>query len=166
MWWLFPCGAFNRLLTRNKKPPPKWAEALTRICGTTEWEERFYKANAQPGLFGSIHSDRDRPLAAARCERCGDRRSIRGKVGEGIMAAGNPFAVAVAALIERDHAEAVIGEARCELVPRVARLVEAMEQDHGRAIGRTAIEVVKAPPGELDETHRRIFPDFGAAINS
>lgn len=56
MWWLFPCGAFNRLLTRHKKPPTRWAEALTRICGTAEWEERFYKTSAEPGLFGSIHS--------------------------------------------------------------------------------------------------------------
>jgi len=57
MWWLFPCGAFNRLLTKGKKPPPKWSAALTRICGTNEWEERFYRASEQPGLFGSIHSE-------------------------------------------------------------------------------------------------------------
>jgi three-Cys-motif partner protein len=56
LWWLFPCGAFNRLLTRRKKPPEKWSEALTRICGTTEWEKRFYKEIDAPGLFESIHS--------------------------------------------------------------------------------------------------------------
>jgi three-Cys-motif partner protein len=57
MWWLFPCGAFNRLLTKGKKPPPNWSAALTRICGTTEWEERFYKSNEKIGLFGPIRSE-------------------------------------------------------------------------------------------------------------
>ena len=57
MWWLFPCGAFNRLLTKHKKPPQKWSEALTRICGTNEWEERFYKKSEEQGLFDVIHSE-------------------------------------------------------------------------------------------------------------
>jgi three-Cys-motif partner protein len=57
MWWLFPCGAFNRLLTKDKKPPPKWSDALTRICGTTEWEERFYKTSEKQSLFGPIPSE-------------------------------------------------------------------------------------------------------------
>jgi three-Cys-motif partner protein len=57
LWYLFPCGAFNRLLTRSKKPPEKWAAALTRICGTTEWQTKFYSTNEQPGLFGSMVSE-------------------------------------------------------------------------------------------------------------
>jgi three-Cys-motif partner protein len=54
LWWLFPCGAFNRLLTRGKKPPLAWANALTRICGTPEWEERFYRTERVESLFGPL----------------------------------------------------------------------------------------------------------------
>jgi three-Cys-motif partner protein len=57
MWWLFPCGAFNRLLTRDKKPPEKWSAAVTRICGTTEWLSRFYEPRVQSGLFGAMSSE-------------------------------------------------------------------------------------------------------------
>src|SRR6185503_20623731 len=82
-----------------------------------------------------------------------------------VVAVARRIAVAVAALVERDDAEANVGQARRELVPRVAGLVEAMEQDHGGPVGRSAIEVVKTTPGELDETHRRSFPGSRAAIN-
>src|SRR6185437_12175672 len=54
LWWLFPCGAFNRLLTRAAKPPQPWREALTRICGTGAWEERFYEVQTHAGLFGPM----------------------------------------------------------------------------------------------------------------
>ncbi len=57
MWWLFSCSAFNRLLTKAKKPPPAWAAVLTRVSGTTEWEQRFYKTTEKAGLFGPIHSE-------------------------------------------------------------------------------------------------------------
>jgi three-Cys-motif partner protein len=57
LWYLFPCGAFNRLLTRKGKPPAKWSEALTRICGTTEWESRFYQQSQQEDLFGRMASE-------------------------------------------------------------------------------------------------------------
>jgi three-Cys-motif partner protein len=56
LWWLFPCGAFNRLLTRGKKPPPTWASALTRICGTPSWQDRFYRTQRVAGLFGLIET--------------------------------------------------------------------------------------------------------------
>ncbi len=56
-WWLFACGAFNRLLTRAKKPPASWAKVLTRVCGTSDWEERFYRSHQEPGLYGPMETD-------------------------------------------------------------------------------------------------------------
>jgi three-Cys-motif partner protein len=56
LWWLFPCGAFNRLLTRGRKPPPTWANTLTRICGTVSWQERFYRTQQVNGLFGAMET--------------------------------------------------------------------------------------------------------------
>ncbi|BCX02239.1 MAG: hypothetical protein KatS3mg053_0177 [Candidatus Roseilinea sp.] len=43
LWILFPIGAVNRLLTRNERPPREWGEILTRVFGSTEWQQRFYK---------------------------------------------------------------------------------------------------------------------------
>lgn len=57
LWWLFPCGAFNRLLTKGGKPPQSWREALTRICGTAAWEERFYQTETYQGLFGPTKTE-------------------------------------------------------------------------------------------------------------
>jgi three-Cys-motif partner protein len=57
LWYLFPCGAFNRLLTKKVKPPTDWAEALTRISGTDAWETQFYRKVEQEGLFGLIEFD-------------------------------------------------------------------------------------------------------------
>jgi three-Cys-motif partner protein len=43
LWILFPLGvAVNRLLTKGELPPVEWAQALTRILGTDEWEKAFY----------------------------------------------------------------------------------------------------------------------------
>jgi three-Cys-motif partner protein len=55
MWLLFPLGTgINRLLTRNAKPPPDWADKVTRILGTprAEWEAAFYAASPQTDMFG------------------------------------------------------------------------------------------------------------------
>ena len=57
LWWLFPCGAFNRLLTRGAKPPQPWRDALTRICGTDAWEQRFYEVQTHDGLFGPMQTE-------------------------------------------------------------------------------------------------------------
>ncbi len=53
LWVLFPLGvAVNRLLTKSKPPPQKWADALTRIFGTDEWLQAFYLPKKQLTLFG------------------------------------------------------------------------------------------------------------------
>lgn len=53
LWILFPLGvAVNRLLTRAGPPSGTWAEALTRIFGTDEWKDVFYKKEKQLTLFG------------------------------------------------------------------------------------------------------------------
>jgi|ERR1019366_1520732 three-Cys-motif partner protein len=54
LWYLFPCGAFNRLLTRSRKPPESWGERISRILGTNEWKSVFYKVKETEGLFGPI----------------------------------------------------------------------------------------------------------------
>lgn len=42
LWILFPYGTVNRMLVNNRKPPKEWADTLTRIFGTGEWEQEFY----------------------------------------------------------------------------------------------------------------------------
>lgn len=53
LWLLFPLGvAVNRLLTRDGPPPGAWADALTRIFGTAEWQAAFYPKRDVTTLFG------------------------------------------------------------------------------------------------------------------
>jgi three-Cys-motif partner protein len=51
MWFLFPYGAINRMLISGRKPPPSWAERLTRVFGTGDWEEEFYSSNRYLSLL-------------------------------------------------------------------------------------------------------------------
>ena len=54
LWILFPlASAVNRLLTRNEPPPKQWAQALTRIFGTEDWQDYFYPHQTVPTLFGN-----------------------------------------------------------------------------------------------------------------
>ena len=42
LWILFPLGvAVNRLLTKSGPPPSGWSQALTRIFGVDDWQEKF-----------------------------------------------------------------------------------------------------------------------------
>jgi three-Cys-motif partner protein len=53
LWLLFPLGvAVNRLLTRAGPPPTAWADALTRIFGTGDWQAAFYPKHDEQTLFG------------------------------------------------------------------------------------------------------------------
>ncbi len=53
LWVLFPVGAVvNRLLTSKKPPPIPWAQRLTRIFGTEEWRDAFYRPMLQLTMFG------------------------------------------------------------------------------------------------------------------
>ena len=54
LWILFPLGqGVNRLLTRNHPPPQAWADRLTRVFGTDQWRQFFYKPSLQGTLFES-----------------------------------------------------------------------------------------------------------------
>ena len=52
MWYLFPIGATNRLLERNKNIDMKWKEKLNSIFGDNSWEKELYKESPQLSLFG------------------------------------------------------------------------------------------------------------------
>jgi three-Cys-motif partner protein len=43
LWILFPYFAVNRMLIRHRKPPEAWANRLTKIFGTADWEGEFYR---------------------------------------------------------------------------------------------------------------------------
>jgi three-Cys-motif partner protein len=59
LWLLFPLGmAVNRLLTRDEPPPKEWADALTRIFGTEDWQSEFYAKKTQATLFGPEETER------------------------------------------------------------------------------------------------------------
>jgi three-Cys-motif partner protein len=51
LWILFPYGAVNRMLTRGQKPSPSWSEKLTRVFGTTAWEDRFYSSSTMTSIL-------------------------------------------------------------------------------------------------------------------
>jgi three-Cys-motif partner protein len=53
LWVLFPYSAINRMLVRNRKPPQAWAERLTSVFGTAEWERSFYSTTAYRSLLDS-----------------------------------------------------------------------------------------------------------------
>ncbi len=57
LWILFPYSAINRMLIRNRKPGETWAERLTSVFGTSEWEAAFYSATVQPVLPGLPQPD-------------------------------------------------------------------------------------------------------------
>jgi three-Cys-motif partner protein len=52
LWILFPLGqGVNRLLTRAAPPTGAFADRLTAIFGTDEWQDEFYRVSAQQTLF-------------------------------------------------------------------------------------------------------------------
>jgi three-Cys-motif partner protein len=51
LWVLFPYFAINRMLVRDRKPPKSWADRLTAVFGTTEWEPAFYSATSFRSLL-------------------------------------------------------------------------------------------------------------------
>jgi three-Cys-motif partner protein len=53
LWLLFPYFAINRMLVRNRRPPKAWADRLTSVFGTREWESRFYSTTAFRSLLDS-----------------------------------------------------------------------------------------------------------------
>jgi three-Cys-motif partner protein len=53
LWILFPYSAINRMLVRRRKPPKAWANRLTSVFGTRDWENRFYSTTAFPSLLDS-----------------------------------------------------------------------------------------------------------------
>lgn len=58
LWLLFPLGvAVNRLLTKDGPPPAEWRDALTRIFGTSAWEEAFYATHQTSDLFGDVTTE-------------------------------------------------------------------------------------------------------------
>lgn len=55
LWILFPFSAVNRMLTRDRKPSPSWSDKLTRVFGTTNWEDKFYSSSLMPSILGPEH---------------------------------------------------------------------------------------------------------------
>lgn len=52
LWLLFPLGmGANRLLKRDATPPQSFSDKLTRMFGTTDWQNAFYKHSPQTDLF-------------------------------------------------------------------------------------------------------------------
>jgi len=52
-WVLFPHPAINRMLVRDRKPPKSWADRLTAVFGTREWEQAFYSISKWQSLLDS-----------------------------------------------------------------------------------------------------------------
>jgi hypothetical protein len=48
LWLLFPLGVgVMRLLTKAALPPEAWRQRITRMLGTTEWENEFYRTGSK-----------------------------------------------------------------------------------------------------------------------
>jgi three-Cys-motif partner protein len=65
LWVLFPYSAVNRMLVRNRKPPKSWAQRLTFVFGTKDWERQFYSTTVFRSILDltqtveSIHKSAD-----------------------------------------------------------------------------------------------------------
>jgi len=53
LWVLFPYSAINRMLVRTGRPPKAWADRLTSVFGTPEWEHAFYSTTSSRSLLDS-----------------------------------------------------------------------------------------------------------------
>lgn len=51
LWYLFPLGV-ARMLTHDGVIEDSWRNRLTKLFGTSDWEERFYRTDVTPTLFG------------------------------------------------------------------------------------------------------------------
>lgn len=51
MWYLF--SNISRLLPSGGPPPQQWAEVLTRVLGTSTWQDVFYPTQQSSTLFGN-----------------------------------------------------------------------------------------------------------------
>lgn len=51
LWLLFPYSAVNRMLVRDRKPSRAWANRLTKLLGTEEWEHDFYSSRSYQSLL-------------------------------------------------------------------------------------------------------------------
>ncbi len=53
MWLLFPLGiGVNRMLPPSGDVPQTWKETLTRLLGTSDWYDEFYRVEHDDTLFG------------------------------------------------------------------------------------------------------------------
>jgi three-Cys-motif partner protein len=60
LWILLPVGsAINRMLPRERLPEDAWARSLTRIFGTEDWIDAFYRprSEVQLGLPGLLDDE-------------------------------------------------------------------------------------------------------------
>lgn len=55
LWYLFPLGV-ARMLTRDGVIEDSWRNRLTKLFGTPDWEEKFYKTQVTPTLFGNLQT--------------------------------------------------------------------------------------------------------------
>jgi three-Cys-motif partner protein len=53
LWVLFPYSAINRMLVRDRKPQKSWADRLTSVFGTSDWENAFYLTTSLTSLLDS-----------------------------------------------------------------------------------------------------------------
>lgn len=51
LWYLFPCGAVNRLLTRSGEMEKSWEAKLDKVFGARDWRDAFYVESPQHSLF-------------------------------------------------------------------------------------------------------------------
>lgn len=87
LWVLFPYFAINRMLVRNRRPPKPWADRLTSVFGTPEWEGAFYSTTSFRSLLDSgkveaIHKSADHRVITDFFVK---------RLGREFVAVSNPF---------------------------------------------------------------------------
>lgn len=58
VWYLFPLSALNRVLRRDGQIDPKTRETITKLLGTSDWENEIYFESPQQTLFGEQEIER------------------------------------------------------------------------------------------------------------
>ncbi len=62
LWYLFPIGALNRMLTTDGRMYPSWEKRVDRLLGDHDWKDAFYSVSPQQDLFGNEELTKDSSL--------------------------------------------------------------------------------------------------------
>lgn len=68
VWYLFPIGALNRMLTTSGKMDITWEKKLNTVLGTAQWKDAFYKEKSREVVQLSFGENGETNTGDPNCE--------------------------------------------------------------------------------------------------